>query len=332
MLRAYYVVPATCLGLVGLVAGVTVALRDHNTSERPLVAVEIPASSTSATLPTPAPEPVSSHPPSAASLPTAVPAPVQPERHTLPSVPRPGEPVAAGDAAGLARQLRDTARAIDNPSTSPRALARVAHLQQVAIRALITEPARRRATYALLDPRLRAAVESDVTAGVQLRSMIRRPKATLPPWQIVAPAPAPELLRHYRDAEREFGVPWQYLAAIHLVETRMGRIRGTSTAGAQGPMQFMPATWRSYGDGGDIHSNRDSIRAAARYLRASGAPSRIRKAVYAYNHDERYVDAVVLYADRMRVDARAYYGYHGWQVYYVTTVGGVWLPQGFGNG
>jgi len=66
---------------------------------------------------------------------------------------------------------------------------------------------------------------------------------------IVAPPPADELLGHYRAAGDEFGVDWTYLAAIHLVETRMGRIRGTSTAGAHGPMQFMPATWDAYGEG-----------------------------------------------------------------------------------
>jgi len=51
-------------------------------------------------------------------------------------------------------------------------------------------------------------------------------------WRIVDPAPLEDLTRYYRDAEAEFGVPWAYLAAIHLVETRMGRIRGVSVAGA----------------------------------------------------------------------------------------------------
>ena len=65
--------------------------------------------------------------------------------------------------------------------------------------------------------------------------------STLPAWRIVRPAPADELLDAYRDAEAEFGIPWRYLAAINLVETGLGRIRGTSIAGAQGPMQFMPS-------------------------------------------------------------------------------------------
>ncbi|HSO51766.1 MAG TPA: hypothetical protein VL330_03280 [Actinomycetes bacterium] len=42
--------------------------------------------------------------------------------------------------------------------------------------------------------------------------------------RIVAPAPAGQLLTAYRAAQAKLAVPWEYLAAIHLVETRMGRI------------------------------------------------------------------------------------------------------------
>ena len=75
----------------------------------------------------------------------------------------------------------------------------------------------------------------------------------------------------------------------------MGRIRGDSSAGAQGPMQFIPSTWAAYGEG-DVNSYRDSILAAGRYLRAAGAPGNMPKAVFAYNHDTRYVAAVTGYA------------------------------------
>jgi len=34
-----------------------------------------------------------------------------------------------------------------------------------------------------------------------------------------------------------------------------GSIQGDSTAGAQGPMQFLPSTFDAYGNGGDIYSD-----------------------------------------------------------------------------
>src|SRR3712207_536212 len=85
----------------------------------------------------------------------------------------------------------------------------------------------------------------NLTASAELTRLNPPPKPQPPAWRIVAPAPASELLGHYRAAEAAVGVPWQYLAAIHLVETRMGRIRGVSVAGAQGPMQFLPSTWET---------------------------------------------------------------------------------------
>ncbi len=147
----------------------------------------------------------------------------------------------------------------------------------------------------------------------------------MPRWRIVPPEPAAVLLAHYKGAAEATGVPWPYLAAIHLVETRMGRIQGDSIAGAQGPMQFIPSTWAIYGQGGDIRSTRDSIHAAARLLRANGAPANMARALYSYNPSNRYVRAITAYAEQMRADERAYLGYHGWQVFY----GPHLLPEGW---
>src|SRR6266545_1614955 len=56
---------------------------------------------------------------------------------------------------------------------------------------------------------------------------------TIPPLPD-PPPPAATLLAHYRAAERRFGVPWNVLAAVNLVESGFGRLRETSVAGAQG--------------------------------------------------------------------------------------------------
>lgn len=265
--------------------------------------------------------------PASTTTSTALPA-GNPAKSPLPSIPRPGEPVPASTNDGLAAQIRTAEAAIADPSTPPDELRRQAHIQQVAYRTLANDQARREAVFGLLGD-LRLIAETNVSANMKLRSMIKEPRTALPPWRILTPAPASELLGYYKQAEAELGVPWYYLASIHLVETRMGRIRGNSEANAQGPMQFLPATWEQYGNGGDIQSNKDAIAAAARYLKRNGAPNDMRNALFNYNRDARYVDAVLAFGDRMKADERAYSGYHGWQVYYVTTVGDVWLPEGY---
>jgi membrane-bound lytic murein transglycosylase B len=108
----------------------------------------------------------------------------------------------------------------------------------------------------------------------------------------------------------------------------MGRIRGDSYAGAQGPMQFMPKTWDAYGKG-DVNDAHDAILAAGRYLHAVGAPGKMERAIWMYNHDNEYVDAVMKYAHVMRDDPSAFRGYQGWQVYFVTRDGTFLLPEGW---
>ena len=133
--------------------------------------------------------------------------------------------------------------------------------------------------------------------------------------------PAGRLLALYRQAERRFGVDWRLLAAVNFVETGFNKIRSNSTAGAQGPMQFIPSTWAAYGMGGDIRNPRDAIMGAANYLRASGAPRDNRRALFAYNPSSLYVTAVLRYARRMRLDPRAYYGFYSWQIFVNTPSG-----------
>ena len=121
----------------------------------------------------------------------------------------------------------------------------------------------------------------------------------------------PFLLPIYQAAGTQYGVRWEVLAAINEIETDYGRNLNVSSAGALGWMQFMPATWKQYG----VDANRDGVKdpfnpvdaifAAARYLRAAGADRDLRRAIFAYNHADWYVDSVLM---RARVDRRAAVG------------------------
>ena len=110
------------------------------------------------------------------------------------------------------------------------------------------------------------------------------------------------LLPIYQAAGIQYGVRWEYLAAINEIETDYGRNLNVSSAGALGWMQFMPATWRAYGVDAnddkkkDPYNPVDAIFASARYLKAAGAPKDMRKAIFAYNHADWYVDSVMLRA------------------------------------
>jgi murein DD-endopeptidase MepM/ murein hydrolase activator NlpD len=112
----------------------------------------------------------------------------------------------------------------------------------------------------------------------------------------------PFLLPIFQAAGSAYGVPWQVLAAINEVETDYGRDLNVSSAGAEGWMQFLPSSWESYGvdangDGfKDPYNPADAIFAAARYLRAAGASTDLRGAVFSYNHSRAYVQSVMLRA------------------------------------
>ena len=78
-------------------------------------------------------------------------------------------------------------------------------------------------------------------------------------------------------------------------------------------MQFLPSTWRAYGLGGNIHAPRDAILGAANYLHRSGAPGDDRRALFAYNHSDLYVAAVLAYAGEMRRDPLGFLTYYTWE-------------------
>ena len=112
----------------------------------------------------------------------------------------------------------------------------------------------------------------------------------------------PFLLPIYQAAGIQYGVRWEVLAAINEIETDYGRNLSVSSAGAVGWMQFLPSTWRTWGVDGnhdgrkDPYNPVDAIFAAARYLHAAGYSQDVRRAIFAYNHADWYVDSVLLRA------------------------------------
>jgi hypothetical protein len=177
---------------------------------------------------------------------------------------------------------------------------------------------------ARLDGRTAREGGANVAAGHALFEHTT-PLTEVPDFRIRRPEPADALLGYFLEAEERFAVDWEVLAAIMLVETRMGRIRSRSSAGAQGPMQFLPSTWEAYGLGGDVHDPHDAVPGAANYLRASGAPNDYRAALYAYNPVNAYVTAVWRYAKTMMRHPDSYYAYYHWQVFVRTLDGDVRL-------
>jgi soluble lytic murein transglycosylase-like protein len=196
----------------------------------------------------------------------------------------------------LACQIRAGEAVLRDPAADARALAEAGAHTELAYRLLAERPAWDAAVLADLGSVPRRHVEHAVAAQRELTSLAGPPRDTLPAWRVEEPRPLGELRAFYDEAQRRFNVPWSVLAAIHLVETRMGRVIGLSVAGAQGPMQFMPETWSRYGMGGDVWSPRDAILGAANYLSANGGTRDVGldRAQRRYNNDVRYVRAVRL--------------------------------------
>ncbi|MGH3886799.1 MAG: lytic murein transglycosylase [Pseudonocardiaceae bacterium] len=243
------------------------------------------------------------------------------------------QPRAAADPLALARQITVAETAVRDPSTPPELVAAAGRTAQVAYLTLAVRPDWDVAVLAGVPAPLQDTVRRNAAARHEFRAMTTRVPTTVPAWRIVEPLAEPQLREYYAEAQRRFGVPWSVLAAVHLVETRMGRIVGLSSAGAQGPMQFLPDTWARYGLGGDVWNTRDAILGAANYLAANGAAdgtdARLDNALYRYNNDTRYVRGVRHYAALMQADERAFLGLHAWQVYYRTHLGDILLPTGY---
>src|SRR5690625_1324738 len=232
------------------------------------------------------------------------------------------------DPAAVAADLVAADQALRNPSAPEQVLAAAARRQQVAYRTLGAHPEWDGIVRAQIPAALLAVYDRNIDARRQLMALTE-PKDSMPPWRVVPPVPANELMASYRAAEAATGVPWNYLAAINFVETGFGRIDGVSEAAAQGPMQFLPSTFAAYGNGGDIHSPRDAIMAAGRVLAADGFATDPDRAVFGYNHSDDYVRAVGDYAAVLAADPAQFTGYYLWDIYDRPTAGDVLLPIGY---
>ena len=240
------------------------------------------------------------------------------------------------DVETLAAELSAVEAGIRDPEAGASQLDALGRRQQLAYRMVNRRPEWHAELAGLVDPVALAPLQHHLAAHqAQVEHAAGKPPSDppteLPAWTIVDPLPADELLGYYREAEAATGVPWQYLAAIHFQETRMGRIVGVSSAGAVGPMQFLPSTWAECCDG-DPTVARDAILGAATYLVDRGAPADMQAALNGYNPNAGYVGAVTAYAQNMIDDERAYLGYHGWQVFYGSSAGTVRLPVGYSSG
>ncbi len=124
----------------------------------------------------------------------------------------------------------------------------------------------------------------------------------------VEPIPYERYVQIYKASAKRYGFArdWYVLAAVGKVESNHGENMGPSSAGAMGPMQFLPSTWREYGVDGNkdgmanIMDPEDAIPAAASYLEAGGAPEDWYAALYTYNHAGWYVRKVLGVAESYR--------------------------------
>jgi transglycosylase-like protein with SLT domain len=143
----------------------------------------------------------------------------------------------------------------------------------------------------------------EMRRGLELR--IAREEIVAEPVEQISKKGYRKLYR--KSAEQYgFGEDWYVLAAVGKVESNHGESMGPSSAGAMGPMQFLPSTWETAGVDGNgdgvanIMDPRDAIPAAARYLERGGAPKDWYRALFTYNHADWYVLKVLGVAEGYR--------------------------------
>ena len=307
--------------LVALVVAATVAITGCAEGARPEFTENTLAPDTSSTSSSPVPSTTST---STSTTTTTEPPFVQPQapnERTYPSVP--------GEASAAAERLYEVERRLHAPEPDD-SWADLAHEQQMLYRVIGRDPEWVAITLAGTPADLAPVIERHLTARLAIADISHggEPPVNVPAWEIIEPLPADELRALYEAAEAETGIGWSFLAAINLIETGFGRIDGLSTAGAQGPMQFLPTTWEEVSQG-DIDNPHDAIPAAARYLVRRGGPEDMERALWGYNNSDAYVEAITNYAALFVEDERSFLAAHSWEIHYSAAAGDLWFPVGF---
>jgi hypothetical protein len=256
--------------------------------------------------------------------PTPAPTPATPAAPAKPPVPLPLSGLAgpAGGeepAAGKCPATDPTSKAADSSAKGEAVLEGLGQGGAAGTKATTTPcpatTATARTPHRTVSPE--RAPQRDTAPKVALRNARGVPTLTNPTTSLALPGAVPVgvpnffidkfrippfLLPIYQAAGIQYGIRWEVLAAINEIETDYGRNLNISSAGALGWMQFMPATWKQYGTDANRDGRKDpfnpvdAIFAAARYLRAAGADQDLRRAIFAYNHADWYVDSVLMRA------------------------------------
>ena len=284
--------PGTTLeGMAGLVEGEPIS---YSVIEEPPAPPPEPA---------PAPEPAPEAAPAPPAPPAAPPAAPAPPAPTTP-LPPPPAPTVLPEEKDLGKDAPPVDNTLTEPSDKPAKKPERLTLEQPQSKSRLEGERRDKAKVEPQAPELRRPDGSPSPSNPGFVDALPGPSfATGVPNFVIRKFRVPIfLLPIYQAAGIEYGVRWEVLAAINEIETDYGRNLNISSAGALGWMQFMPSSWEAYGvdankDGKkDPFNPVDAIFAAANYLNASGGEKDLRKAIFAYNHADWYVDSVLLRA------------------------------------
>jgi hypothetical protein len=213
----------------------------------------------------------------------------------------------ADDAAARAQEASDVATRSQHATdaavvTAAQVAQQVDHAQALveAAQATLDGLSARARTLSEAEAAARALAEARARMAAAQAAAIGQVRAQVPP--------AAYFTLYHAAAQTCRGMDWTLLAAVGQVESGHGRNAAVSTAGAVGPMQFMPATFAAYAVDGDHDGHldpwapADAVFTAARYLCSGGAgsPSGVQAALLRYNHAQWYVDLVLAVQAQLR--------------------------------